>query len=155
MRTHSLYHTKLHGVWNGMKQRCTNPKHKSYKDYGGRGITVCNEWETFLPFYNWCMANGYKEGLSLDRIDNSKGYMPNNCRFVDRITQANNNRRNILITANGKTMTLPEWSREVHIKQGTLYRRLFIMNWTAEDAVNTPLYGIYKNKRSKNYDHKT
>ena len=150
MVRHNLYHTKLHGVWNGMKQRCSNPNNNSYKNYGGRGITVCDEWQEFLPFYNWCMANGYEEGLTLDRIDNSIGYRPDNCRFVDRLVQANNNRRNILITAFGKTMTLPEWSREMNIKQNTIYRRLFIMKWTPEESVGTPIYTIYK--RRKNHD---
>ena len=136
---HGLYHTKLHGVWNGMKQRCVNPKHNAYKNYGGRGITVCEEWQEFLPFYKWCMDNGYKEGLTLDRVDNSKGYMPSNCRFVDRYIQANNNRRNILITANGETKTLPEWSRQLGFKQGTLYRRYVIKKWSGDKTINTPL----------------
>ena len=136
---HGLYHTKLHGVWNSMKQRCVNPNHIGYENYGGRGITVCREWEEFLPFYIWSINNGYQDGLTLDRIDNSLGYCPENCRFVDRIEQNNNTRRNILITANGKTMTLPQWSRETHIKQTTLYRRYIIKKWSGDDTVNTPL----------------
>lgn len=136
---HGLYHTKLHGVWNSMKQRCANPNHIGYKNYGGRGITVCREWEEFLPFYIWSVNNGYQDGLTLDRIDNSLGYCPENCRFVSRVEQNNNTRKNILITANGKTMTLPQWSRETHIKQSTLYRRYIIKNWSGDDTVNTPL----------------
>lgn len=136
---HGLYHTKLHGVWNNMKQRCVNPNHLAYKNYGGRGITVCDEWKEFLPFYQWCITHGYQEGLTLDRINNDNGYFPDNCRFVDRYTQANNNRRNILITANGTTKTLPEWSRDIHIKQSTLYRRYVVNKWSGEKTINTPL----------------
>jgi hypothetical protein len=136
---HGLYHTKLHGVWNNMKQRCINPNHLAYKNYGARGITVCDEWNEFVPFYNWCMEHGYHDGLTLDRINNSMGYCPSNCRFVDRVTQNNNTRRNILITANGKTMTLPAWSMETRIKQSTLYRRYVRKGWSGDDTINTPL----------------
>lgn len=122
-----------------MKQRCTNPNHEAYANYGWRGITVCNEWKDFLCFYKWCMEHGYSEGLTLDRINNELGYFPDNCRFVDRVVQNNNNRRNIHITANGRTMTLPEWSRETHIKQGTLYRRYVLKGWDGDKTINTPL----------------
>ena len=93
------------------------------------------------------MNNGYQEGLTIDRVDNNKGYSPGNCRFVDRFVQANNNRKNIIIKANGKEMTLPQWSKETGIKQNTIYRRLFIMKWTEEEAVNTPVYKLYKRRK--------
>ena len=145
---HGLYHTKLHGVWNNMKQRCVNPNHVAYHNYGGRGINVCKEWSEFLPFYTWCMGNGYREGLTLDRIDNDGDYCPDNCRFVDRITQNNNRRGNVMITANGKTQTLPEWAREININQPTLYRRYAIKKWSGDATINTPLM-----KRRKNIDY--
>lgn len=136
---HGLYHTKLHGVWNNMKQRCINPKHLAFHNYGGRNISVCDEWQEFVPFYNWCMSNGYKDGLTLDRIDNDGNYCPENCRFVDRHTQCNNTRKNVFITANGKTKTVAEWSREVHIRRDTLYRRYVIKGWDGDKTINTPL----------------
>lgn len=139
MVKHGLYHTKLHGVWNNMKQRCVNPNHIAYPNYGGRGITVCKEWQEFLPFYLWSMEHGYADGLSIDRIDNDLGYSPENCRYVSRTVQNNNNRRNIHITANGKTMTLPEWARILHIKQTTLYRRYVVKGWSGDKTINTPL----------------
>lgn len=122
-----------------MKQRCVNPNHLAYKNYGARGITVCSEWNDFLPFYEWCMENGYKPGLTLDRINNNLGYSPDNCRFVDRVAQNNNSRRNVHITANGITMTLPEWAKMLHIKRSTLYRRYVVCGWSGERTVNTPL----------------
>lgn len=89
---------RLYWVWRGMKQRCSNPNHNHYKHYGGRGISVCPEWEnSYENFYNWAMENGYDENAprgqcTLDRIDNDRGYSPNNCRWADAITQRHNRR---------------------------------------------------------------
>ncbi len=83
----------LYYCWKNMSQRCYNTRYRQYKDWGGRGITVCSEWkESFTAFKNWALSNGYKEGLTIDRIDNDKGYSPDNCRFVSRKVQNNNKR---------------------------------------------------------------
>lgn len=93
---HGKAGTRLYGVWGNMVQRCTDPKHKHYCRYGGRGITVCDEWRnSFQAFYEWAMASGYDENAprgqcTLDRIDNEMGYTPNNCRWVDMVTQRHN-----------------------------------------------------------------
>ena len=128
---------KLHGgkgehlyeVWCTIKQRCLNPNNKNYAYYGGRGITICGEWLNNYPaFKKWAIENGYKDNgeLSIDRIDNDGNYEPNNCRWVDRITQANNKSNNIIITYNGKSQTLQKWSEETGIKADTLYYRYHI-----------------------------
>lgn len=93
---HGMSESKLYAVWRSLKQRCNNSRHKFYDQYGGRGITVCDEWlNDFKSFFDWAMANGYDENApkwqcTLDRIDNNKGYSPDNCRWVDQKTQCNN-----------------------------------------------------------------
>ena len=102
---------KLYQTYDNMKQRCLNPKTPNYYNYGGRGIKVCSEWlEGYPKFRKWAMENGYKEGLTLDRIDNNGDYEPNNCRWVDMKIQSNNTRVNVFITYNGETHTIAEWS---------------------------------------------
>jgi len=94
-------HHKLYWIWVAMKQRCENPNNKRFDRYGGRGIKVCPEWrEDFAAFRDWAMASGYNDTLSIDRIDNDKGYSPDNCRWADAITQRHNQARN---TQRGET----------------------------------------------------
>jgi hypothetical protein len=107
-----------------MKSRCNNPKDADYKDYGGRGIKVCEEWmQSFSAFYEWAMNNGYADHLTIDRIDNDGDYTPDNCRWVDLKEQANNKRNNVTVTINGLTKTLAEWSEITGILYKTLHTR--------------------------------
>lgn len=114
---------KRYGVWAEMKQRCTNPNHIKFKSYGDRGIKVCDDWFAYENFYKWSEVSGYSEGLSLDRIDNNKGYSPDNCRWTDAKTQANNTRRNVVMTINGITRTLAEHARFYNMDAETLKYR--------------------------------
>lgn len=123
----NLADNKLYKVWYSMKYRCYNPKSNSFKYYGARGISVCNEWfNDFRAFELWAFSNGYAEGLSIDRIDVNGNYCPENCRWSTKIEQCNNMRRNILITYLGKTQTLAQWARELGRQYESLkdsYRR--------------------------------
>ena len=95
LKTHELCKSKLYGVWTSIKSRTLNPKYKYYLDYGGRGITICEEWKNnFKSFYDWAMSNGYEEnrGLSIDRIDNDGNYCPENCRWTTQTIQTRNQR---------------------------------------------------------------
>ena len=92
---HGFRHTKLYAVWYNMKTRCFNKKVKQYKDYGGRGITICNEWLEFIPFRDWSLFNGYQEGLEIDREDNDGNYEPSNCRWVTNKENLRNKRTTI------------------------------------------------------------
>ena len=115
----------MYYVWVSMKQRCINPHNKRYHDYGERGITVCDEWmDSYPSFYEWSIKTGYKKGLTIERIDNNKGYCPDNCRWASRAEQAKNRRNVILITYNGKTQCLSDWGRELGFSKYTIKSRL-------------------------------
>ena len=104
-RTHGLKYTRLYGIWKNIKSRTLNLNYKRFEDYGGRGITICDEWKNdFMSFYNWAINNGYVEGkkLSLDRIDVNGNYCPDNCRWVDDVIQARNRRISINSTSGYK-----------------------------------------------------
>lgn len=96
-RAHGTRHggsgTRLYDIWKGMRARCNNPNHKAYPQYGGRGIKICREWDAFASFREWALANGYREDLTIDRINNDEGYEPNNCRWASYVEQRHNQRR--------------------------------------------------------------
>lgn len=138
-KTHGESKTPLYFVWKSMRQRCKNPNNSRYEDYGGRGIDICDEWDDFLVFKEWAYENGYREGLTIDRINNDLGYCPSNCRIVDYAVQANNKRGNRVITYRGKTQTQKQWSDELGINYGTLENRLYIYGWDVDKSFNEPI----------------
>lgn len=120
--SHKQSGTRLYKIWQNLKKRCYNKHDARYHRYGGRGIKVCSEWEKkFVNFYNWAINNGYSEKLTIDRIDNDKDYMPENCRWVDIKTQCNNRCTNIKITIGNATKTLTEWCNIFELD----YRKIF------------------------------
>lgn len=127
----------LRWIWHSMIGRCTNPERPQYHNYGGRGISVCERWSrSFESFYDWSIENDYEIGLSIDRIDNDKGYSPDNCRWVTMKEQNNNTRSNRIITFEGKTQTMAEWADEVGIKYACLEARINRLGWSLERALS-------------------
>jgi hypothetical protein len=120
------------GIWVQMRGRCSNPGNHAYADYGGRGIRVCPEWDDFSVFVR--DMGEAPDGLTIDRLDNDKGYSPDNCRWVTKKQQANNRRSNRLITLNGVTKTISQWAEATGLKAGTIQYRIS-HGWTAQDAL--------------------
>lgn len=137
---HGKTNTRLFNIWQSMKERCNLKTCHAYKDYGGRGIKICDDWENnFINFYNWAMSNGYNDKLTIDRIDVNGNYEPNNCRWANKIVQANNCRSNRLLTLNGETYTMAEWGRKTGIGGYNIENRLNKYGWSIEKALTTPI----------------
>lgn len=127
---------KIYYVWWSMLNRCKNPKTRRYHRYGGRGISVCDEWKTFEGFWKWAKL-GYREGLTIDRINNDGNYEPGNCRWTSRFVQGNNTSHNTMICYHGVTKSATAWARPLGMKGETLSRRL-LRGWDIEDAFSLP-----------------
>lgn len=144
-KKHGCSHTKLYGILEGIKERCLNKNSKAYKHYGGRGISVCNDWLKFENFRDWAFKNGYEEGLTIDRIDNNKGYIPENCRWTTIKEQANNKRNNILFFYNGKNQTASQLAKELNVSPFLLYVRKR-RGWSVDKILsNIDKYQLNKN----------
>ena len=130
---------RLYNIWLHMKDRCNNPNFKSYHNYGGRGISVCEEWaNSYQNFREWSLENGYSDELTIDRIDVNGNYSPSNCRWLTRQEQSYNKRTNKIITYRDRTQTLTEWADELHINRNTLLYRIR-RGWTVERALSTEM----------------
>lgn len=126
---------RIYNIWRGMKLRCCSIKSNRYKYYGRRGIKVCDEWkDNFQVFYDWALNNGYKEGLTIDRINVDGNYSPENCRFATIKQQARNKSNNRNFTINGETHCLSEWCEILGLNRNTVNTRLK-RNWTIEKAL--------------------
>lgn len=134
---HGMYNTPIYGVWEGIKQRCLNPKCKVYIHYGGRGITLCDEWKDFVNFYK-DMGERPSDKHTVERKDNSKGYSKDNCYWATWVDQANNTRKNNNVTWSGVTMSLSRWARELGISRAVLDSRLRTLGWSVDRAFTTP-----------------
>ena len=122
-----------------MINRCTCECWRDYKNYGGRGITVCPEWkESFESFRDWALANGYQDNLTLDRIEVNGNYEPSNCRWATVKQQANNTRSSRYLEFNGEVKTVKEWADELGLNYRTLYSRITTKGWSIEKALTTP-----------------
>jgi hypothetical protein len=140
---HNSSNNRLYHVYMGMKERCYNPKNPSYKNYGERGIKVCNEWQKFKSFNEWALGNGYDKNAqrgdcTIDRIDVNGDYCPENCRWINVEEQCKNKRNNRIYTYNNETLCLKDWADKLKINYPTLQGRLK-KGWSFEDAITIPI----------------
>lgn len=139
-KTHGMSKTTLYKVWRSMLGRCFYEKSENYKYYGGRGITVCDEWRnSFERFYEWAMDNGYSKGLTIDRIDNNGNYQATNCKWATVKEQENNKRNNHILEFEGQRLTIAQWSEKLGVKMHTLNKRINYCKWPVEKALKTPV----------------
>ena len=132
---HGLYGKRIYRIYQSMKQRCYNPRNTNYKNYGGRGIKMCQEWvDSVETFSEWAISNGYADNLEIDRIDVDGDYSPNNCRWISHYEQCQNRRTNVQVTINGVTCTLAEWARKAGITYNTIFFR-YSKGVTGEELV--------------------
>lgn len=139
-RTHEMSGTRLYHIWSDMKKRCQNQNHWAFDRYGGRGISVCNEWESnFLAFHDWAVKNGYRENLTIERKNNDGNYSSENCVWVTMVEQANNKSNSTKVVFHGGKYTIAQLSRLSGISYSTLYRRIHCSGWDVEKAALTPV----------------
>lgn len=136
-----MANTKHYRYWACIVQRCTNPRHKYWTDYGGRGITICDRWRKFENFFS--DMGSKPPGKSLDRIDNNGPYSPENCRWATQKEQLRNTRRTVYLTHNGITKSVNDWGDEVGIDPNIIKSRL-AKNWPPEKALTLPRYARLK-----------
>lgn len=138
-RIHNGKKTRLYCIWKGMRQRCNNPKNHAYHHYGGRGITICKEWDSFEIFRDWALTNGYEDTLTIDRKDNNGNYEPSNCRWATQKEQMNNVSYNRRVEWNGEEHTVSEWSEITGISRGVIAARLN-NGWSIERTLTEVSY---------------
>lgn len=128
---------RLYEIWKNMRRRCNDPKNKRWKNYGGKGIKICDEWNDYLTFRTWAYSNGYRDDLTIDRIDIDKGYTPENCKWSTAKEQANNTSRNHFITYEGKTYTMSQFADYIGLSYSALQHRIE-RGWSIERIVSQP-----------------
>ena len=128
--------TRLYRIWLAMRSRCNNPNMEQYRNYGGRGIRVCKDWDDYIVFKNWAIENGYNDQLSIDRVDVDGNYCPENCRWATPAEQSRNTRANRMITFRGETKTITDWSLITGIPYKTIRKRLEKYGLSVEEALS-------------------
>lgn len=148
-KTHGLTKTRIYNIWAGIKQRCCNPNKHEYKRYGGSGITICDEWkDDFMNFYDWAMAHGYKDTLTIHRVENDRGYCPENCVWTDRRTQTIERKVTKFVEVNGKSYVVPELAKMYGIDKNCLYARARKHGYTKK-ILDSPVVKKYQYKGSE------
>ena len=138
---HGLARHPIYYIWKGIRQRCHNKNNPHYPKYGGRGISVCEEWRNdFMSFYEWVVSNGWRSDLQIDRIDNDGDYHPLNCRITTRVINVRNRRTTLKYEYNGVVKTLYEWAQDFNINYKCLHNRVRYLNIDFETAVTMKRY---------------
>lgn len=138
LKVHGDRQTRLYRIWTNIKTRCNNPKSPNFIHYGAKGITLCEQWNDYEVFKRWSLENGYKEDLTIDRIDNGKGYFPDNCRWTNMKTQSRNREYAWFITISGITKHAKDWCEQYGINYKTAHARVS-RGWSEKDAVTIPI----------------
>lgn len=137
--THGMSNSRLYQIWRNMKNRCYNPNVDRYDRYGGRGITICDEWkDNFQAFYEWSMNNGYSDGLSIDRINVNGDYAPDNCHWITMPEQADNKCNSRLFEFNGSAHTVSEWAKITGISRDVIWNRIK-RGWNIDRVLSQPV----------------
>lgn len=129
-RHHGMYKTRLYNTWQNMRKRCEVPTNNRFEHYGGRGIAVCEDWQSFENFRDWALDNGYNDDLTIDRKNNDENYCPENCRWVDQRAQQRNKRNTLYVEYCGDKRTIKEWAEIFNINYHTLRYRVQHDNFT-------------------------
>ena len=146
--THNMSQTRLYRTWAGIKARCYYTSQPAYKSYGARGIKMCDEWlHSFDAFAKWALSNGYQDDLTIERIDNDKGYNPDNCKWIGLGEQANNRHSNIKITYKGDTRNLSEWCKIYGKDYYLVHNRMYKLGWDFERAISEPVHAEKRNRK--------
>lgn len=142
MEEQSEFHARLFRIWQRMTERCNNPADYNYRHYGGRGITVARGWENYRTFARWALKNGYAHNFTLDRIDNSAGYSPSNCRWATKAEQVRNRRSTVWAEGWGERKPLAAWAEDPRcvVSYETLRQRIRKAGWALERALIQPVH---------------
>ena len=132
---HGMSQTRIYHIWKNMRRRCNCETAPDYDRYGGRGISVCNEWDDFQTFYDWAIENGYAPKLTIERIDNDGNYSPQNCKWATNTEQQRNRSKTVKLAYNGETKALSEWCEIYGLNMKTVYGRLHDYKWTNPDEI--------------------
>lgn len=145
---HGMSNTRLYQTWINMKARCYRKTHPAYKNYGARGIKVCDKWRnSFKTFAEWSLANGYTDDLTIERIDNDRDYEPDNCKWICFGEQAENRRTNLNITYHNETHNLSEWCKLFNMDYNLVYNRIHKNKWDFERAISEPVHIEKRNRK--------
>lgn len=146
---HGDSHKRLHNLWWSMLERCEKPTKKTYKNYGGRGIKVCEEWHEYINFKEWALSNGYADDLSIERIDVNGNYCPENCKWIPMKTQARNRRTTHYVDYDGERISLAEACERANLPYKQVFERIVKSKWSEYDALHTPIHDNTDSARKK------